>query len=387
MSFFSLMGRVGLDARGFNQGLAAIRSSTAATASNVASQLGGSLRGAVAGMIGVAGIGGLVAKYKEVVNQLANIRNQAFEFGLSTDEIQSLSYTAEQSGRKLEDLRAVMEKLTEAQRKLIQGNVEVSAAFAQLGIDAESFVRIDKPIDALLAFTDAVGKSESGLASASAKLLILGGQAQKLGAILKNDFKGTFEASKFFNIDEETIAKLSVVGDKMTDIDYTTKKFWANQGGWITDAVSSVVEGFNAGIEALKAGVSKGIESGFNGEGTIAFLESLDKSVDEYTARKNRPTQTVQGILDRLHANTGGQAIKDSVLAEMLLAQKSAAGESGGFSFFNAPGADKFTKRGFSLSGNPIVNFNPPIMRDQLNELKAVKASVDALKSEVTKKL
>lgn len=71
----------------------------------------------------------------------------------------------------------------------------------------------------------------------------------------------------------------------------------------------------------------------------------------------------------------------------MLLAQKQGGGEGGGFSFFKSPSADKFTKHGFSLSGNQNINFNPPVMREQLDELRGVKREVQNLKGVIDKKL
>lgn len=387
MAVFSLLGRVGLDARAFNQGLATIRSGATSTASHVTSQLGGSLRGAVAGIVGVAGVGAIIGKYKDVINEAAKIRNQAFEFGFNTDELQTLSYVAEQNGRSIEDLRAVMEKLTEAQRKVIMGNTEMGAAFAQLGIDAESFVKIDKPIDALRVFAGAVGSSESGLASMNAQMLILGGQAQKLGGILRNDFDGTFEAGKAFNIDPETIAGLSVAGDKLTDLDYTMKKIWSDSAPLAFGFLTKLAQAFKVTFGSIGTFFGNLSVSGSISEAWGAAKSDFNSMAADFKAFNDKPGASAQGILDRLNANTGGQAIKDSVLAEMLLAQKQGGGEGGGFSFFKSPGADKFTKHGFSLSGNQNINFNPPVMREQLDELRGVKREVQNLKGVIDKKL
>jgi len=91
----------------------------------------GKLGGAVAGLVGVAGIGALTRKVLQLGDRLQKVSLQT---GLAVEELEILQFAASQSGVGTEALNKSMQKFNRTIGDADQGIKESSDAFARLGI-------------------------------------------------------------------------------------------------------------------------------------------------------------------------------------------------------------------------------------------------------------
>lgn len=379
MAIFSLMGRVGLDTRGFTRGLASVRAQTREAAVATTREFGGAFKSAVLGFIGVAGASQILNQFKQIANEAAAIRNRAFSTQLTLSDAQALQYVAEQSGKSFSNFTETIELLAQAQSKLRGGDLDVAAALEQLKVNVEQFSELQTPIALLLTFADGVGQSEKSLDSLIAKTKIIGGQAKELGAVLENDFAGNYSVGKALAIDDKTVVDMAKVSDELTKLSYQTKSIWSEAGPRVLSFLGQTVAGGKALLDATAAGLGNLTVTGSITDAAIAAVDDFMESADRYDALKKLGGSDTQGVIDKINKNASG--------APLVIPNNDTTTNSDPFQFTPKDVSDRFTKYGFSLSGSSQNYFVPPVMKDQLNELQNVKREISSLKDLVGRKL
>lgn len=119
--------KVGLDTSNFNAGLKRMRAGFNGWAKSAASGIGGQIAGAMA-------LERVVGSVASLYEEAARIQRDAFNFGISTDEVQALGKAARLSQVDIDGLSSAMEDLNVKQYDAIEGSKDAQQIFSKYGI-------------------------------------------------------------------------------------------------------------------------------------------------------------------------------------------------------------------------------------------------------------
>lgn len=110
-----------------------------------------SMKTALAGVVGVAGLGLLVRQSLQATDALAKT---ASKIGTTTEELSKLRFAADLTGVSTETMDMALQRFTRRAAEAANGTGEAKAALKELGIDAEALIRMPLS-ERMLALADA----------------------------------------------------------------------------------------------------------------------------------------------------------------------------------------------------------------------------------------
>lgn len=117
-----------------------------------------SMRGALVGVVGAAGIGLLIKQSIAATDSLAKTANK---IGTTTDQLSKLQYAGELSGLSIEQTNMSLQRFARRASEAAKGTGEAQGALRELGLDARALSR--QPLsNAMLDLSDAFAQVESG---------------------------------------------------------------------------------------------------------------------------------------------------------------------------------------------------------------------------------
>jgi len=313
MAFLSIMARFGMDATGFKAGIKQVESAS----KGLSRDLNANLKGAIAGAFGTAAI---VAAGKATLDYAGQIADLSQRLGVSTDALQEFDFAARLSGTNLETFTGFMEKLSVSREEALDGNDEMIASFARLGVSLE-----DLRSKRLEEITRQIGQAvKSGDAQQLMPALkgVGGGAA---GALVPTFKMGLDEAAQQARgagaiISAEDIAALDEAGDRFAALART-------MSGLLAPAIVSVIDGVqgmqDAFIMAFKfltgmvSGLEGAIRGGMNaGEGIGDFIkrafntggETGEREAVNYLNQRTAEENAQRAARDQRGAGGGGRA-------------------------------------------------------------------------------
>jgi hypothetical protein len=299
MAFLSIMARFGLDASGFKAGIKQAQSAT----KGLSNSLKADLKGAIAGAFGTAAI---TASAKSIMDYAGKITDLSDRLGMGTDVLQEFDFAARMTGTNLETFTGFLEKLAVSRESALEGNEEMIASFAALGVSLSDLRT--KNIDEL---TRQIGNAvQSGdvqslapslkrVGGASASALIpafrtgldeLGQQGRESGAIIsKEDLEAMDEASDKFDylvsiLRSSLVPVITLVIEAVTALINGFRRaaaFWGGLFGGGMEAGQQALQEFDADTERQQAAR----------QNARAAREN---------AQRNRPAQPNESLLEKL---------------------------------------------------------------------------------------
>ena len=134
--------QVGVNAARFRKGLEQMKGE----AQKFNDDLGKMAAGKFTGLFSNFTAGGLVSSLDQIISKAGEIKKLSAQFGVNTQSLQQLGNGL--AGGKLEEIGPLLNKLTSNQAKAREGNKELAASFAVLGVSTKDLNNL--PLDDLL---------------------------------------------------------------------------------------------------------------------------------------------------------------------------------------------------------------------------------------------
>lgn len=217
--------KTGLDASGFETGIARLQSS----ATSFARGIGGVLAGAFAFDKLIGGLNNAIQKGDQ-------LQDLAIKFGISASSLQKIGNAAELSGASLESVAAAMNKAAINAQKAAAGDETLAAAFASIGVSVEN-LRASSPEDLLGAFSNALRSGAISGQEFNLAVQLFGKSATDLIPTLSQDFRALGESMGVMS--NETIASLAAASDAIKTL-----------GNGITMIFGGIVQKIMQAVEA-----------------------------------------------------------------------------------------------------------------------------------------
>lgn len=175
----SLQAKLGLDGTGFQQGLR--------KATSQMQEMGYSANTLQHHLAGAFSIYALERFVHHVVETASRFRNLAEQMNITTDEAQTFDAAAIHSGQTLEDLQGPLNKLAAARRDAAEGNEDLRATFARLGISqSELQDPLIRNIDLMRKIADRIQHINFTAREAAEFRDLFGKSGQRLAAIFRD---------------------------------------------------------------------------------------------------------------------------------------------------------------------------------------------------------
>lgn len=195
-----------------------LQASTASAASETTT-LSESL-GHVAGLFGVAFGGAALVQFGRGLLELGEtLETTAANTGLTVQEVQRLSYVADQSGSSLDAVTNAVEKL---EQRLGTGNTGATVAMKGLGIATSDFLKLDA-YEQMELLAQKISALPDPTQRAAAEFELFGRSGQQIGTVLANFGQ---LADKAPTMSDETVAALSRFEKEIKSLQ-TTIQIWA----------------------------------------------------------------------------------------------------------------------------------------------------------------
>jgi hypothetical protein len=131
----------GLDAKEFDERLAAIEGKVAQAGKTMSGSFGGI--GKALGSLGAfLSVGAIASAAKGIIVYGARVQDLSDRFGVSTDAIQHFGNAAEKNGSSLEGMTMAFNKMEGARSKALKGDQEIINAFRGLGISVVDLLKL-----------------------------------------------------------------------------------------------------------------------------------------------------------------------------------------------------------------------------------------------------
>jgi len=336
----------------------------------------GDVRNVIRTTVAALGVRALAGQFDALTESLDRIAKNAEAFGLTTDELQKLTFAAEQSGVRFEDLTRSLGLLAKNMADFQKGTGEAKDAFQALKINVESAPGVLKDTDQVLgeiadrfaSFGPSANKTalaiklfgESGarlvpfLNKGSAGIDELKKKAEELGVVIHDDvIKAAVEFRDNMAQLERSMdtIKINALGPLIKDLAELTGRFIAagNEAFTFGEKLKFAILGTSVGrvvelrleVEKLQRKLSEGtglgdaLRTGINratgGVGTLIFGESVRdqltnakaelseaekflKAQDEFFERR-RQAQTGTGTAPALANQAAADAARKAALA------------------------------------------------------------------------
>jgi hypothetical protein len=214
---------VGVDGTNFSTGLEKLKEQSAQFGENLDEHLGGisqlftpAAAGAAALAVGMEKVGEAVSEASEKAEKIQNL---AERFGASATAIQRLTNAAEQNGATFEDVSGAYNKLEINSQKAIEGNTELVAAFADIGVSVDQLKNMS-PDELMNAVADGTANATDKGAAYNDVVNILGKSAGNLFDTMNLGSKQIAAVGDASGVmSDDTVAALD-------DMHKTSTRFW-----------------------------------------------------------------------------------------------------------------------------------------------------------------
>ena len=123
----------------FNKGIEAVKANVASMKNSINS----SVSNLGAGMVAAIGTGAIVAGLNKAIDKGELFADLSTKFDVSAESIQRIGAAAEKNGSSYEASAASLSKLTIAQQKATNGDVELAKAFADVGVSVKELKNLN----------------------------------------------------------------------------------------------------------------------------------------------------------------------------------------------------------------------------------------------------
>lgn len=294
--------KTGLDASGFETGIARLQGSAASFARGV----GGVLAGAFAFDKLIGGLNAAIQKG----DQLQDLANK---FGISASSLQRIGNAAELSGASLESVAAAMNKAAiNAQKAAAEPTGDLAAGFAAIGLSVEN-LRAASPEELLGAFSNALRSGAIAGQEFNLAVQLFGRSATDLIPTLSQDFRALGEAMGVMS--NETIASLAAASDAIKTLGNGVTIIF----GGITQKIMQAVEAYArfAAIRPIIRFFDDSRASAAAAAQQAAAGQNVRAVADFQRERDRMDVAEARQELRVIEAGLAGQAAAEKILADM----------------------------------------------------------------------
>lgn len=287
----SLIATLGLNSSRFGAALSAAEMRAAQAGGKIASSLGSSVAGKLAGIASVAGIGEAVRRTVEYGGKVQDLSDR---LGISTDAVQSWDYALRQSGSSIDQAVGFFEKLSMARKAALSGDDKMVESFRRLGVTVGDLK--SKRVEDLagsIAKTFQAGDAQALIAD----LREVGGRgAGEMAAAFKSGLADMVAEAKSAGliISEEVIGSLDAAGDRMSRLGMEFTASLAPAIAWFAGALETA---WRRSSEAITRIVTT-LRTGSVSAGTEAAQELRDqyKEQDAQSERTKAAKKKAGGL-------------------------------------------------------------------------------------------
>lgn len=290
MPRFELKGKVNLDTTGVHAGIRRTEQALGNLKSSITK---------VAGFLGIA-FGG--QQLKAIADYGTKIFELARRTKLTTDEVQKLSYAAEQDGASIDTVTKAIELLGVAQLRAADGSKTDREAFKAFGLSMEDVAQMN-PSALFLKLSDKIHDTGGSAEYTTAALKVMGESAGQLLPAMVSGFSQTADEFERLNlgIDNLDITRLKELTGELTQIEYKAKRIGAelivglaNQARNISDFLKIGLGVLPATLGALSGGAS--VTEALDAGGNVA-KDVIDKRIAKDRATKKMSESTASGAV------------------------------------------------------------------------------------------
>lgn len=237
MGLAALIAKLGLDISGWRTGWT--------KAEGIAKKATGSIaditKSQLAGMFGAAAIG---AAMKNTVEYASRVSDLSEELGISREQVQELTYAAEQNGATIDDFRTSIIKLGKARQEALNDpKGDAAKSFKEMKIAGDDLKKLNL-WDVLLKIGDEFNSLANPQQKAASVLNLLGKSSNKIFTTMRNDLRGTIKEANEFNqiMGDDAVIALEALGDQISILAGSIR---TELGGAMVNAMSSIMESVN----------------------------------------------------------------------------------------------------------------------------------------------
>lgn len=204
--------KTGLDASGFETGLARLQSSAAGVA-----------RGLAATFAGAFSFGAILKQFTDAFSKASQLQDISDRFGLSAEAIQRIGNAAAESGATLDDVAKALAKIGVGAQEAAAGNKQLESAFSAIGVSGQDLVKLS-PEQLFYRLANAMNDgSLAGKDMAVAKELLGRGFATLMPVLkmTEEQIRAVGEAAGIMS--DDAVAKLDQFGDSWGRLSNTVK--------------------------------------------------------------------------------------------------------------------------------------------------------------------
>jgi len=288
---------VNLDSRfdwgAIRTGFEEMRAMGAQTASNISRDISGMFAGTIA-------VTGIVAAFKSVIDQAADIHREAARFQIDAEQLQTIGNAAKEINLPMDLVARAMNQVEINAYKAAQGSAEQADALQRLGIDAQEFYSL-KGDEKMLALADAFKNASDRGSAYEAVATLIGKRSTELIPLLEQGADAIREqGAAMAKFSDDTVERLNRVHTQLEQFRQTVsvnlgtalvividawQKGWYAIASIVIAAVDICIGNFQALWKALHFDFSGAIEAWK--EWANAAKEQI-KSVNDY-AEENQP--------------------------------------------------------------------------------------------------
>jgi uncharacterized coiled-coil protein SlyX len=207
MSDLNVIYRIAADISGLESGVK--------RAAQATEQMQASLQGLKDEILAAFSVNALVAFGREVLDAGDKIQKMADQTGIGIDQVQKLEHIAGQSGTAIESLVGAVQNL---QVRLGDENSGAAGAMAQLGIEMESFTKLNG-YDQMTLLADAIKDIHDPTEQASLAAALFGKTWKEILPAIKSGMKETGDQATIMA--DDTVKALDRIGDSMKSLHET----------------------------------------------------------------------------------------------------------------------------------------------------------------------
>lgn len=175
---------------------------------NVGNSIGGFFEGAAGQLAGLVSIGAVISEIQNSIHQGSEIHVTASKFGLDAVELQTIANAGKVAGLELDQVARGMALLAINAQSALAPTSKQAIAMEQLGINAESFAKLN-PADQVLTLATAYKASAQDGAAFAAVSDLIGRKNTAMIPLLKEGGAGIEKLAKNFStLTEEETASL-----------------------------------------------------------------------------------------------------------------------------------------------------------------------------------
>lgn len=239
--------RVSLSAEtsAFEAGMKRSQRTAAKTASSIEGSLkgvGNSLKAGIAGFVSSVSVGAILAAGKVALDYAGSLGEVAQQLGVTTRELQTFRFAAQQMGASQEEADQALGKLSVSMSKALSGSKQAAAAFKAVGVSLVDLQTKSK-VEIIGQIADEMNRTGGASKNAAAGVAIFGRGFQKIGALMASGSRGMNQLAMAAEelgivLSDEQIQKADETADKLDAMQTVLK---ARIAGVVADNADSIL--------------------------------------------------------------------------------------------------------------------------------------------------